>query len=343
MLFRQLFDEATWTYTYLIADPVTKEAALIDAVSEQVDRDMTLINELGLNLKYILDTHAHADHITGAHGLRKKSGARVVLAKESHAKGVDVEVVHGDELRLGDMVLEVRATPGHTNGCLTYVAYENEAKEKPLFAVVGDSILIRGTGRTDFQQGSSETLFKSIHEQIFTLPDDTPLYVGHDYKGRMVTTVGEEKAHNPRVGKGKTVEEYVVIMKNLNLALPRKLAEALPKNMRSGQWAPILEGELPEVDVDWALKKEEGIQFVDVRSEDEFVGDLGHLAHCENVPLETLKDVAAQWNPRRPVVLVCRSGKRSLVAVQTLQELGFDKVASLRGGMLAVKEVQAAA
>jgi len=332
MLFRQLFDEATWTYTYLIGDETTKEAVLIDAVTEQADRDLNLLDELGYNLKAVLDTHAHADHITGADRLRKKTGAQVVLAKAAHAKGVDREVEHGDVIDLGDVKVEVRSTPGHTDGCVSYVVHGDDTR--PTMAFTGDALFIRGTGRTDFQQGDSRTLYQSIHQQIFTLPDDTLVYPGHDYKGRTVSTVAEEKQFNPRVGGGKTEDDFVDIMNNLKLGLPKRLAVSLPKNMRSGAWAPLMEGPVPEVEASWVTRGEGGYALIDVRSPDEFGSD--HLDTAENVPLQSLADQATAWDKAQPLVLVCRSGQRSKVGTQALLDMGFEQVASMRGGMLEV-------
>ncbi|MCE9624978.1 MAG: MBL fold metallo-hydrolase [Deltaproteobacteria bacterium] len=183
LFFRQLFDYETWTYTYLIADPETREAALIDTVKEQVQRDLNLVKELGLHLKFVMETHVHADHITGA-----------------------------DEIR--------------TNGCTSYLVAGR------VFS--GDALLIRGTGRTDFQQGSSSGLYESITQKLFTLPDETLVYPAHDYRGMMVSTIEEEKKFNPRVGGGKTKEEFLAIMANLKLAMPKKIQIAVPANLACG-------------------------------------------------------------------------------------------------------------
>lgn len=228
MLFRQLFDRDTSTYTYLLADDDTREAVIIDPVLEQHDRDTQLLDELELTLRHVLETHVHADHITGAARLRERYGCAIVVSQSGGCDAADSLVAHGDRIAFGRHHLEVRATPGHTSGCVTYVL-DNRAR-----AFTGDALLIRGCGRTDFQQGDAPTLYRSVHERIFTLPDATLLYPGHDYKGRTVTTVGEEKRHNPRLGGGRTVEELVAIMEGLKLPYPERMEQAVPANLRCG-------------------------------------------------------------------------------------------------------------
>src|SRR5512145_2698493 len=194
MLFRQLFDPQSSTYTYLLADPAFREALLIDPVFEQARRDAALVDELGLKLTWTLETHVHADHVTGAWLLRERFGSRIALSGAAGAEGADRLLAHGDRVDFGKRYVEVRATPGHTSGCVVYVLDDHKA------ALTGDTLLIRGCGRTDFQQGSAETLYRSVHEQIFSLPDSCLLYPGHDYRGLTVTSVGEEKLFNPRLG-----------------------------------------------------------------------------------------------------------------------------------------------
>jgi len=229
MILRQLFDRETSTYTYLIADEETRAAALIDPVLEQVDRDLTILEELGLSLAYVLETHVHADHVTGASVLRDRTGARTVVSARAGAACADVMVRDGDVVRLGGLSIEVRETPGHTNGCLTYVTQDQ------LHAFTGDALLIRGAGRTDFQEGDSRTLYRSVHEKIFTLPDSCAIHPGHDYKGRTQSSVGEERAHNPRLGGGKTADEFVTIMDELGLAPPKRIAISVPANQNCGR------------------------------------------------------------------------------------------------------------
>jgi glyoxylase-like metal-dependent hydrolase (beta-lactamase superfamily II) len=229
MLFRQLFDHETFTYTYLLADEETGTAVLIDPVLEQVDRDLGLLEELGLKLAYVCETHVHADHVTGAGVLRDRTGAKTVISKKAGAACADLPARDGDVLHFGRYTLEVRETPGHTNGCLTFVTGDH------LMAFTGDALFIRGCGRTDFQEGDARTLFASVHDKLFTLPDDCAIYPGHDYKGRTKSTVGEEKRLNPRLGGGKTVEDFVGIMNALELAPPKRLEESVPANQNCGR------------------------------------------------------------------------------------------------------------
>nr|CAH0111035.1 unnamed protein product [Daphnia galeata] len=214
--FKQLFDRVSCTYSYLLADVKSKEAVLIDPVIDLAERDVRLIDNLGLKLKYSINTHMHADHITGSGVLKKLLlGSQSVISKASQALA-DKHVEHGDIIEFGPHKLEVRSTPGHTNG----------------MAFTGDTLLIRGCGRTDFQEGDAEMLYKSVYDQIFSLPDNFRLFPAHDYNGILDTTVSEEKRFNPRLTKSK--EEFVEIMKNLNLAYPAQIDKALPANKVCG-------------------------------------------------------------------------------------------------------------
>lgn len=232
LVFRQLFDTVSSTYTYLLGDAVAGEALLIDTVREQVDRDVALLEQLGLRLVYTLETHVHADHVTGGETLRARIGSKGVVGERCNVACADVRVHHGDIVSVGAIDVEVRETPGHTDGCLTFVVHDAR------LAFTGDALLVRGTGRTDFQQGDSRALYRSIHEQIFTLPDDYLLYPGHDYKGNTVTSVAEERAFNPRVGGTRTVDEFVVIMRELKLAYPKQMDVAVPANLACGRVTP---------------------------------------------------------------------------------------------------------
>lgn len=234
LLFRQLFEDNSSTYTYLLADVShpDKPALLIDPVDKTVDRDLGLINDLGLKLIYAMNTHVHADHVTGTGLIKTKvPGVKSVISKASGSKA-DVFLEPGDKVSFGNLFLEVRATPGHTKGCVTYVTGDGEDQPKPRMAFTGDALLIRGCGRTDFQGGSSEELYESVHSQIFTLPKDTLIYPAHDYKGFTVSTVGEEMQHNPRLTKDK--ETFKNIMANLNLAYPKMIDIAVPANLACG-------------------------------------------------------------------------------------------------------------
>jgi sulfur dioxygenase len=344
MLFRQLYDLESSTYTYLLADADTRDAVLIDPVLENVERDVGLLRELGLRLRYALDTHVHADHVTALGTLREQTGCRTVLSERAGVGVADVYVKDGDRLQFGRHELEARETPGHTSGCVTYVLGDRS------MAFTGDALLIRGSGRTDFQQGDAEALYHSVHEKIFSLPDSTLLYPGHDYKGRTVTSVGEEKQHNPRLGGGKTAPQFIELMSKLQLAYPKKIDVALPANLQLGlrhlpvsaeaddkpRWAPIVRSAagIPEVLPEWVLGNRDAVRLVDVREADELVGELGHIAGALHAPLATIESAAASWPREAPVVVVCRAGGRSGKAALQLEALGFSCVGSLRGGML---------
>ncbi|KAM7495354.1 hypothetical protein LguiB_029963 [Lonicera macranthoides] len=238
LLFRQLFEKESSTYTYLLADTShpEKPALLVDPVDKTIDRDLSLIKDLGLKLIYAINTHVHADHVTGS-GLMKNKvpGLKSIISKASNAKA-DLLVEAGDKIRFGDLFLEVRATPGHTLGCVTYITGDRPNHPQPRMAFTGDALLIRGCGRTDFQGGSSEQLYKSVHSQIFTLPKETLVYPAHDYKGFTVSTVGEEILYNPRLTKDE--ETFKNIMANLNLSYPKMIDIAVPANMVCGLQDP---------------------------------------------------------------------------------------------------------
>lgn len=224
--FRQLFDSVSSTYTYLLADLTTKEAIIIDPVLELAQRDSQLINELGLQLKYAMNTHMHADHITGTGYLKKLlPNVQSVISSKSGAKA-DKHINDGDVLQFGRHEIKATATPGHTNGCMSYINFEQG------IAFTGDTLLIRGCGRTDFQEGDARTLYKSVHEKIFTLPDNFRLFPAHDYKGQLETTVAEEKKYNPRLSKD--IDTFVTIMENLNLPPPKFIDKAVPANRECG-------------------------------------------------------------------------------------------------------------
>ncbi|CAH0686309.1 unnamed protein product [Spodoptera exigua] len=224
--FRQLFDTVSSTYTYLLGDAKTGDAVLIDPVLEHAERDAALIKELGFKLVYALNTHMHADHITGTGKLKSiLPDTKSVIGKASGA-AADIHLVDGDVVTFGDYKLLATATPGHTNGCLTYICHEKG------MAFTGDTLLIRGCGRTDFQEGSAQTLYHSVHNRIFTLPDHYLLYPAHDYRGQTATTVWEEKKYNPRLTK--PLKEFIHIMDNLNLPYPKMIDKAVPANRVCG-------------------------------------------------------------------------------------------------------------
>jgi len=342
MIFRQLFDQQSSTYTYLLADSLTREAVLIDPVFEHARRDAALIGELGLKLLYTLETHVHADHVTGASLLRQRLGSRIVLSKASGAEGADRTLHDGDWVAFGKHKLEARATPGHTSGCMSYVLDDRSR------AFTGDALLIRGCGRTDFQQGSATLLFHSVRAQIFSLPDDCMLYPAHDYRGLTASSVGEEKKYNPRLAQSVGEGDFVGYMTNLGLAHPKLMDVAVPANLRCGRpekedimkesetdWAPLAVtfAGIPELQPDWLAENPGGVQILDVREPDEFTGALGHIANAKLIPLGSLNQRISEIAKEKPVVVVCRSGARSAQATMMLKNAGYAKVANLAGGM----------
>ncbi|MCP5145287.1 MAG: MBL fold metallo-hydrolase [Gammaproteobacteria bacterium] len=339
--FRQLFDPQSSTYTYLLADADSKDAILIDPVFEQAARDAALVRELGLTLRYCLDTHVHADHVTAAWLHRHQAGAQIAVAKAGGAEGADVGLTDGDIIRFGGRYVTARATPGHTNGCMTFVLDDES------MAFTGDCLLIRGCGRTDFQQGSAQTMFRSIHDQIFSLPDDCLLYPAHDYRGLTVTSVTEEKQFNPRIGGQLSEQDFVGYMDNLGLPHPKQIAIALPANLRCGRpsqgeggltqaWGPAIQNfaGIWEVEPYWVEEHLADVTVVDVREPDEFSGPLGHIPGAILIPLGELNARAAELPGDRPLVTVCRAGGRSAQATSVLAKHGYQNLANLAGGML---------
>ncbi len=342
LIFRQLFDPESSTYTYLLADREAREALLIDPVYEQVRRDEALLQELDLRLCYTLETHVHADHVTGAWVLKQRTGSQIGLSATSGAKGADRYFEHGEKITVGDRYLEVRATLGHTDGCLTFVL-DNES-----MAFTGDCLLVRGCGRTDFQQGDARTMYRSIHEEIFTLPDDCLLYPGHDYRGLTVTSVAEEKRFNPRLGGDLSENDFAGYMENLGLAHPKKIDVAVPANLRCGKpegdlapvdeptWAPLTYtfAGIWEVQPQWLEDHLNDARIIDVRELSEFEGPLGRIPGARLFPLGELADRIDELPSDEPIVTVCRAGGRSAQATVILRRAGFDKAANLAGGML---------
>jgi glyoxylase-like metal-dependent hydrolase (beta-lactamase superfamily II) len=225
MIFRQLFDRESSTYTYLIADEGTREAALVDPVREQIERDLRLVEQLGLTLRLALDTHVHADHVTATGPLADRTGARIVGGHRAGAC-VDVPVRHGDVLSLGGLRVRVLETPGHTDDSVSYLVGDR--------VFTGDALLIRGCGRTDFQNGDAATLYHSITGVLFDLPGETLVYPAHDYKGHTVSTIAEEKRLNARV-TGRSRDEFVALMNNLGLPKPKLIDVAVPANRACGR------------------------------------------------------------------------------------------------------------
>jgi sulfur dioxygenase len=346
MIFRQLFDHVSSTYSYLVADERTLEAVLIDSVFEQHTRDAALIRELGVRLVCTLDTHCHADHVTGAWLMKAAFGSKIGLSPIYGASNVDLPLAHGDVIQFGSYALEVRATPGHTDGCVSFVT----ADHKMVFT--GDALLVRGAGRTDFQQGDAHRLFRSIHEQLLSLPDACVVWPAHDYSGRTSSTIGEERKHNPRIGGAAREEDFVGYMNNLALPHPKQLEVALPANLRSGEpeagkaptapdWGPVVTtyGGFPEIEPEWVARHRDSVQVLDVRTRPEFDAELGHLAGAQLIPLDELRAQTAEVKADKPIVIVCQTGRRSALATAILTKAGITRVASLAGGMVRWREL----
>lgn len=227
MIFRQLFDATSCTYTYLIGDSQTKQACLVDTVKEQVNRDLNLIKELGLQLVFCLETHVHADHITGASLLRAASGCDIYAPCHSSIPCAQATLQDQQQLKLGDIEIKVFSTPGHTS-CSTCFLVNGD------YLLTGDTLFIRGCGRTDFQQGDAQTLYHHVTQTLFNLADTTLVYPGHDYKGMTVSTIGEEKHYNPRFAN-KSEDDFIALMNNLNLPKPKLIDVAVPANLLCGQ------------------------------------------------------------------------------------------------------------
>jgi sulfur dioxygenase len=341
VILRQLFDLATSTFTYLLADESSKQAVLIDCVFEQHLRDLALVRELDLHLAFCLETHVHADHVTGAWLMKRALGSRIALAAAAGARGCDRELHPGETFDVGSVRIEVRATPGHTDGCLSYVVPEARS------VFTGDALLIRGAGRTDFQRGDSHRLFHSVREQLFTLPLDYVVYPGHDYSGRCSSTIAEERRHNPRLGDGVREEDFVGYMAHLGLPHPKRIAEAVPANLQCGQpddssalappdWGPVIRtfAGVWQVEPEWVYSHRTALVIVDVREEAEVRSSpLGKVEGSVSLPLSTLRNDLTKLPPDRPVVLLCATGARSAMAASLLESAGIGRVANVRGGV----------
>jgi sulfur dioxygenase len=342
IIFRQLFDPHSSTYTYLLADRRSGEAVIVDPVFEQVRRDAALVAELGLTLRSTLETHVHADHVTGATLLRRRLGSEIALSARSGAAGAQRYLVQGDRVAFGGRSLQIRETPGHTEGCVTYVLDDDS------LALTGDCLLIRGCGRTDFQGGDARTLYRSVQREIFTLPEDCLLYPAHDYRGLSATSVGEERRFNPRLGGDLSEDDFVGYMSNLRLAHPKQMQVAIPANLTCGMpdkdqgaspepsWAPLRYtfAGVWEIDPQWLEDNARAVQILDVREPEEFTGPLGRIAGAVLIPLGALAERAREMSRDRPIVAVCRAGGRSAQATTILQLAGFTAIANLSGGML---------
>lgn len=339
LVFFQLFEPLSSTYTYVLGDASLGTALIIDPVMETADRDLNWLEEAGLKLKWIVETHVHADHITGAGELRARTGARIGVAASAGIKEADLQLKDGDEVGEGDFKLKVIATPGHTDTCLSYYGAG--------MVFTGDALLIRGTGRTDFQQGSASKLYDSVRGKLFRLPDDTKVYPGHDYRGLTCSTIGLEKKHNPRLGGDRSKEDFDRIMGELRLASPKRIGEAVPANMRLGVspvnqlFNPAIADGIPVVSPE-TVNSHLGKDFlmIDVRSPEEFTGELGHVPGAKLVTLgPDLMRFLAETGRDKEIVFICRSGARSGQATVLSRDAGFTKTANMSGGMLRWNEL----
>ncbi len=337
MIFRQLFDSTSGTYTYLLASRRGGEALIIDPVLERVDRYLQLMRELDLRLVKAVDTHLHADHVTGLGALRDRTHCVTVMGEQSNADVVSMRVGEGDRVAIEGVSLDVMYTPGHTDDSYSFLLADR--------VFTGDTLLIRGTGRTDFQNGDPRAQYDSIFNKLMKLPDETLVFPAHDYKGETVSTIGEEKSFNPRL-KVKSIDEYADLMNNLNLPNPKMMDVAVPANMHVG---------LRQADIaarGWALSPVEamalcgtrGVTVVDLREQSErdkhgvIPGSL-HAAYAEleeNVRAGgVLHELAAATGNR--IVFYCAYGERSAMAVQAAQNAGIASACHIEGGLAAWK------
>ena len=336
MIFRQLFDSTSGTYTYLLASRRGGEALIIDPVLEKVDRYLQLVRELDLRLVKAVDTHLHADHITGLGALRDRTHCITVMGEETQADVVSMRVAEGDRIDIEGLTLDVLYTPGHTDDSYSFLLGGS--------VFTGDTLLIRGTGRTDFQNGDPRAQYDSIFNKLLKLPDETFVYPAHDYKGDTVSTIGEEKRFNPRL-MAKSVDEYVALMNNLKLSNPKMMDVAVPANMHVG---------LPREEIarkGWAVAATEAvalagrpdITIVDLREKSErdkhgaIPGAL-HLPYPSlNEQIGMLHELAGATGKR--ILFYCAFGERSAMAVQAAREAGIDTAFHIEGGIDAWKKV----
>lgn len=338
MIFRQLFDSASSTYSYLLASRHGGEALIIDPVLEKTDRYIQLLNELDLRLVKAVDTHLHADHITGLGVLRDRTSCVTVMGEQTKADVVSMRVADGERLDIEGVSLDVIYTPGHTDDSYSFVFQDR--------VFTGDTLLIRGTGRTDFQNGDPRAQYESIFNRLLKLPDATLVYPAHDYKGDTVSTIGEERAFNPRLAV-KSIDEYVELMNNLHLPNPKMMDVAVPANMKIG----LAQDEV--VRHGWALMPAEamallgspGIAFIDLRERQERArhGEIPGSLHAPYTALgETIREggMLHELGRTQRLVLYCAFGERSAMAVQAAHDAGITNASHIQGGLAAWKESQ---
>ena len=344
MLFRQLIDSRSSTFTYLLADGATRDAVLIDPVFEQFARDAALVHELGLTLRHTLETHVHADHVTAAWLFRERLGSTIVVSRAGGAQGADRLVGEGDVVSFGGETLSVLATPGHTAGCVSYVTGDRTA------VFTGDALMIRGAGRTDFQEGDARRLYRSVHDKLFALRRRRASSIpAHDYAGRLASSIGEERAFNPRLGGAHSEADFVGFMDNLGLPHPKQIDVALPANLRCGR---PLDGDAParaprpgrrRGDRSRACWRSRPSGWASISptcrwwtcaSPAEWNGELGRIPGARHLPLGELRARLGELPRDRPIVAVCRSGGRSAEASLILEQAGFARAANMSGGMI---------
>lgn len=341
LIFKQLFDQTSGTFSYLLGDPDNREAVIIDAVYEQFERDLSLIRELELTLMACLETHCHADHVTGAWLLRYATGCKILASAESGIRVLDRQLSQADRIDFGNRSLSVMETPGHTDGCISYLLDDMS------MVFTGDSLLIRGCGRTDFQQGSASKLYHSIHDRLFALPDECIVYPAHDYAGRTASTIGEERRLNPRIGGQANETDFVEFLENMQLPHPRKLEMAVPANLEGGKpkddeipvpptWAPVVTtySGVREISPQWVAGHRDQIHILDVRTRIETDEESTRIDGAQLIPVNELRDRLEEIPQDLPVMAICRSGKRSVLAYSVLKEAGWQEVASISGGLL---------
>lgn len=333
MIFRQLFDSVSGTYSYLMASRRGGEAVIIDPVLEKVDRYLQLVNELDLKLVKAVDTHVHADHITGLGALRDRTHCITVMGDMAKVDVVSMRVTEGDKLTIEGISLDVLYTPGHTDDSYSFLMGDR--------VFTGDTLLIRGTGRTDFQNGSARAQYESLFGKLLKLPEETLVYPAHDYKGDTVSTIGEEKRYNPRL-QVKSVDEYVELMGKLNLPNPKMMDVAVPANLRQGlaQDEIARRGWAVTAQQAMAIAGQSNVALIDLRErgEREKHGVIPGSLHApypdlqENIrPGGMLHELATATGKR--ILFYCAFGERSAMAVQAAQDAGITSACHIHGGI----------
>ena len=338
MIFRQLFDQVSGTYSYLMASRHGGEALIIDPVLEKVDRYLQLVAELDLKLVKAVDTHIHADHITGLGALRDRTQCITVMGEQARVDVVSMRVTEGDKLTIEGVALDVLYTPGHTDDSYSFLMGDR--------VFTGDTLLIRGTGRTDFQNGSARAQYDSLFGKLLKLPEETLVFPAHDYKGDTVSTIGEEKRYNPRL-QVKSVDEYVDLMSKLNLPNPKMMDVAVPANMRVGlaQEEIARKGWAVTAEAAKALLGKSDVALVDLREDSERAKH-GTIPGSLHVPYPTLQSsirkggVLHELAHAKRVVFYCAFGERSAMAVRAAQDAGITSVCHVHGGLEAWRLAQ---